>query len=465
MKKLTVFTTFVIAAFSLHAQDFPGYRAGNYTGVNGVFFNPANIADSRFRFDIGLFSVSTLVGNDQASFKLSTMAETFGGDGLTDQLLNGQGGPASALVSANIHGPSFMFNLNKKSAIAITTRGRVLANIVEIDGKLLNELGDNPSSSGFPYTIRSDNNMRVAMNAWSEIGASYARVFTDKNKHFLKGGATVKYLGGAGNAFVGVSKLNATLTQENIAQVPKVYLTNTTGRLEVGFGGINFSDFEPDKFLKMESSGFGADLGLVYEYRPSGLIGRDQNKYKFKVGVSLLDLGSITYQKDMQRSGSYDLGITGSEKLLVDSLGSVDLNDYNAFFKSKPQYFTPTTSNSETSYSVSLPTTLNIDLDYRLHKGFYVSASGMFSMVKKGGKLQNSMYYSTFNVTPRFESRVFGVFLPITYNELTQLNAGLSVRLGPLFVGSGSLLSAMIGDSKQADVHIGLRFGSLQKKK
>ncbi|MEI9957341.1 MAG: hypothetical protein WDM90_13855 [Ferruginibacter sp.] len=41
---------------------------------------------------------------------------------------------------------------------------------------------------------------------------------------------------------------------------------------------------------------------------------------------------------------------------------------------------------------------------------------------------------------------------------------GASFRFGPLYVGSGSVLSALLGNSKQADVHLGLRIGILQKK-
>ena len=62
------------------AQDFPGYRAGNYTGVNGVFFNPANLADSRYRFDFNLISVSSFVGNNQATFKLKNITQSFDAD-------------------------------------------------------------------------------------------------------------------------------------------------------------------------------------------------------------------------------------------------------------------------------------------------------------------------------------------------------------------------------------------------
>jgi hypothetical protein len=42
------------------------------------------------------------------------------------------------------------------------------------------------------------------------------------------------------------------------------------------------------------------------------------------------------------------------------------------------------------------------------------------------------------------------------------MNAGLSLRLGPLFIGSGSVLSALVGSSKQADVYVGFHFGRLK---
>ena len=50
-------------------------------------------------------------------------------------------------------------------------------------------------------------------------------------------------------------------------------------------------------------------------------------------------------------------------------------------------------------------------------------------------------------------------FMPLNQNELTNFNAGLSVRIGPFFIGSGSLLSAALGNSKQADFHFDTRAG------
>jgi hypothetical protein len=68
-------------------------------------------------------------------------------------------------------------------------------------------------------------------------------------------------------------------------------------------------------------------------------------------------------------------------------------------------------------------------------------------------------------LTPRYEGKAIGLYLPVTYNTLTQLTMGATLRLGPLFVGSGSILSALLSNSRQADFNLGLHIGVLKKKK
>src|SRR6185295_1100786 len=68
-------------------------------------------------------------------------------------------------------------------------------------------------------------------------------------------------------------------------------------------------------------------------------------------------------------------------------------------------------------------------------------------------------------LTPRWENSLFSVEVPMSYNELTQFNAGLALRAGAFFIGSGSVLSALVHDSRQADLHVGVHFGMQHKKK
>ena len=471
MKRFYVLSIFCITSLYAFSQDFTGYRAGNYTGVNGVFFNPANIADSRYRFDFNLFSMNSFVGNNQASFNVKNSLNTFDTDTLSNQIFGKNAGSSSGIISLDLHGPSLMFNTGKKVAVALTTRGRIMSNIVDVDGRLIDKIvNDVNGSADLPYTISSSNNMRMNVNAWTEFGLSLGGILADRNIHFLKGGVTLKYLAGVGNGYMNVDNLNGTIEWDQNNTEP--YLANTTGRLALGFGGINIADISRTEFTT-QSSGFGGDIGFVYEFRPdyedyklqSNSWRRDMNKYKLKIGVALLDVGGIRYDKDMQRSGAYSLNITGSERFYLDKLANASPDDFKDTLNSMPQFFTPDNSNSETSYMVSLPTTLHVDVDYHLSRGFYVNVATQFALTDNRTKTYNSHYYHAFTITPRFEGRALGIYLPVNYNELTSFNAGLSLRLGPVFVGSGSLFTALFGESKQADFHFGLRFGGLQKNK
>ena len=86
-----VFVLFCLAAMTLpgYSQIFPGYRTGNYTGVNGVFFNPAYIADSRYKWDVNLFAINGFVGTNQRGLRFSDITRSFNGDSLKSKLLRG----------------------------------------------------------------------------------------------------------------------------------------------------------------------------------------------------------------------------------------------------------------------------------------------------------------------------------------------------------------------------------------
>ncbi|HVF96976.1 MAG TPA: hypothetical protein VM871_06635, partial [Flavisolibacter sp.] len=151
MKVLATLALSVLLTTVSNAQDFSGYRTGNNTGVNGVFFNPANIADSRYRWDFTLFNVSAAIGNNKASFKLKDLARTIDGDSVKNKIFSEGAGNSSGFVSAVVTGPSVFFNLGKNSAIALTTRARVMSNIIDIDGKLARQIIDDvDNNAGLP---------------------------------------------------------------------------------------------------------------------------------------------------------------------------------------------------------------------------------------------------------------------------------------------------------------------------
>jgi len=443
---LCLLVTFHLSSFS---QDLAGLRTGNYTGVDGVFFNPANVAGSRYRWDVNIWSLNLLVGNDKASYSFRDLTHSLNGDTLKQRIAGAKSGTTSAMMNLDLLGPSFMLNIGK-NGFAFTTRLRVMENTKKMDGKLLNQfISENVGDPGLPYNFSTSGDNLISVNAWTEFGASFGRVLLDKGPHYFKGGITLKYLAGVANGYLQMSNLQGTLN----ADATGVYLSQTSGTVGVGFGGNSIDNIKNGHMGGLNSSGFGGDIGFVYEFRPL------PHGYLLRAGVALLDVGAISYKQDASRTGAYTTHITGAQRLYTGEFGEVD--NYKQFMDSHPQYFTAAPLGNGSGYSVSLPTTLHLDLDYHVLLGLYANLSSQFTLA--GNKPYNSSYYNAYTLTPRWESRRFGFYLPVNYNALTHFNAGFSARIGPFFFGSGSVLSAIFKDSKQADFFLGFRFGGLKK--
>jgi len=130
----------LLATLQGKGQDLSGLGTGNYAPLSGVNSNPANIADSRYRFDINLFSMEVMAG----------------------------------LAVVAVQGPSVMFGVGSKWGFAISTRARVVSNVRNLDSKLFDAVNKG-SSSGLAYTFSPGGDEVINVNAWSEIGVSVAR--------------------------------------------------------------------------------------------------------------------------------------------------------------------------------------------------------------------------------------------------------------------------------------------------
>lgn len=465
MRKIILFIALITFNVIGFAQSFPGYISGNYIGVNSVFSNPANIADSRYRWDINLISVHAGIGNNNASFKLDNIGDAFSGD--VDSILFGSSAKkTNAMANIDVFGPSFMFNAGKKTSVALTTRVRTLANIKDIDGQLIKSIDDNLSGS-LPLTLSSDANQKVVVNGWADFGLTLAQVLYSDKHHFLKGGITGKYLAGVANTYANITNFKGTADEDGFGDT---YIRDASGGVAIGISGVDVDNFEANDLLKFKSSGFGADVGLVYEYRPYGdaATAKFPNKYKYKIALSLMDMGSIKYTPDPTKTAAYSISISGAQKWYPGELQDSSLSgiknylDNNGDPAGSSPYFTSLGSSSA-SYKASLPTNLQASIDYNVHKNLFVGLAAQLNVAKKDNKYA-SYYNNSVTLTPRYEGRAFGIYLPLNYNELTDFNAGVSLRFGPVFLGSGSVLTALFDKSKQADVHFGIRFGGLKKK-
>ncbi len=457
MKRIIVLF-FICSFFALANGQTTAYRGGNYTGIYGVFENPASIVSNPRNWDVNLFSIRTTLANDKVSVGLGDLNKDF-----EEELFEGKGQELSGFVNVEVVGPSFMFKVAPKHAIAFTSRARILGNIGTLDTKLAQAIKDAKNISSLPYTF-SCGNQRVALNAWSEIGVSWGGVLWEKENHLLKLGATLKYLRGVGNSFTNFKDLRATLNadMDSNNRELKPYLSDGRGEFLLENSGVDLFDenFEAGDLRSKNGSGVGFDLGVVYEYRNNKVdstvwCGKCLNKgYKFKIAASLVDLGRIKYDAIAANSYHYKLSIAQSEKFYLENF-SGSVKEIEKALEASPYAIKETI---DENYSPSLPTTFNLVADYYWGKHFFTEVAARLSLVDES-KPENAYLYNSFTFVPRFEGTYWGIALPLNYNEISEFNAGLTLRMGPLMIGSGSAITSLLSEGKQADLFVGIRFG------
>lgn len=273
-----------------NAQSFIGYTSDNYSGLHGVALNPANIVNSKFRTEINLVSASSTFNND---YFVADFNELFSGEDFDDSRTEPKDNN-NFTISADVMGPSFMLNLSPKSSIGIITRGRVFSNVNELSGVLFENVEDNFDDNS-DFTIEEDN-FTITTHGWAEFGIAYGHVLLDNNQHYLKGGATIKYLRGFGNAYTIGSNLlvdyNANTFINGDGQI------TSTGTIQYGSSNAFSADGDGDFKLEDNAQGLGADLGFIYEWRkdPLDIDNMSNAAYKLKLGISITDIGSINYK-------------------------------------------------------------------------------------------------------------------------------------------------------------------------
>lgn len=451
----------ILPLFSIgaQAQDYLGYTTGNYSGVSSLTYNPAGIVDSRFKVDIALTGANVYVGNNYVGVDKIALfnPKYFNDEDFADKYLLRSTNKKSyaGYVNASIQLPSALITLTKNDAIAISGRIRSVTNINGLEQPIMDLVWE--SLKYQPNWDQTFTNKRVEAqtNTWAEYGISYGRVLYNKGQHFLKGGITVKLLQGLGSAHMFATDVSYKFENADTVDIAKADV-NYGHSDNLIFDTNNGNDFKYE-FVANPTVGF--DFGFEYEWRPKyadyqyemdgkkGLWRRDKNKYKLKVGFSVLDLGSIKYTKS-PNSRNFTANV---EDLPTSSFDNV--KDIQSFDSTLNSLFTNTEDKG--SYRMGLPAAISFQVDWNIWKGLYLNFSPFISLTPGTSNPHKSRVWNNYALTPRYELKWFGVYLPNAYNTLSGFNSGISLRLGPVIIGSGTLFSSLGKKAvRETDVHV-----------
>ncbi len=433
---------------TITGQSYIGFTSENYSGIHGAIANPAMIVDSRYKVDANLGSLSAFGGSDGVGFDLLSLA--------TDEAYNLRRDAEFSTREENfvygnidVMGPSVLFNITPKHAIGLTTRVRGFANINKVNGELFQNAW-NKFNDVENFDIE-EGDFNVTVHAWTEVGITIGAIIADQGKHFIKAGATLKYLRGLGAGTIDGLDVNASFRNDNAG----VNSLTSSGELTYVLSEGYYIEEQLD-YSKAPST-IGADIGFVYEWRPeheryytedaegNRVSMRDKNKYRFRAGISLTDIGAtMGYNSATLRN--YDLNTT------------IDANELNrGGIENRLDEFYLNTDVQDNDVKIFFPTAAHINLDWHLKKRYYLNVNTDLSL-RNADKIRSNRAMSSFSVAPRYESKWISVYTPVSFRQQGDFAFGMGLRAGPLFVGSGSVFSNLINKaSKTTDVYMGLK--------
>ncbi|MGB3799346.1 MAG: DUF5723 family protein [Lewinella sp.] len=424
-----------------NAQSYFGLRSDNYAGIHGVLLNPAELGNSRTSFELNLASASVLVSNDYLTVDLSSdllddpeifWEESVVRNPQSDNRLNG---------TVDIVGPSLMFRAGKKAGLAFSTRVRGLYQVNNFSGQLLEGVRSNfDAFDAFNFDM---SNQTSFLHTYLEAGFSYGTVMIEGLQSQLKIGGTVKYLQGLGASY----SASQSLVGDYDGDRDRVNLDG-----DFLYGSTTNYDYEEIEFGDL-TSGFGFDIGVAYEWWSERLPDSPYlPAYRFKVAASITDIGSIGYESAEQVS-----------YLVSGSLRADEVEGEGVEYILEGNY---DGAESTTTIDAGLPTSLNLMADYRVTGKLYVSAILNKSLRGKED-LNVSSFPTMVAITPRFQTKAFGLYTPIVFGGHSGPTIGAGLRLWMLTIGSGSLLTDLVmGDSPYStDVYVGVKLPFYRRSK
>lgn len=473
----------ICVSFSISAQNYLGVQSSNYAGVMGTDIQPASFVDGRFVFDLNLASFNFNLYTNAGAFDTKDMPKWWVKSFSDQTIYESWAKPDSTFAdryfvkrydansskllgiynNTQIDVLNFMFHIKPTIAVGFSAKMRSITNIDNIDPKLA-VLAENELDYANLWKVQlNEELLSVNHLTWLEYGINYAQVLKDDNEHFMKVGGRLKYLSGLAAGYLWTDNFQYKLENADTSMVLQ-------GDFDYGYSG-NIDDMGNSTGFPKQASkfGLGLDLGFVYEWRPdwkeykydmdgeTNLWRRDQEKYKIRAGVSIVDIGGMKFQKgglsrnfSVNSNSLFDLHVFDQDTSLADMDGTID-----SLITNSPDW--TSSENTASTFFMKTPTALSLQFDYHIWKWFYVNTTGVINLLSK--KSGNHVHVANqWSITPSFDYAWFGLHIPVSINSYSGFKAGVATRLGPLTLGMTDFKTLFAtGQVRGAEFFAGLR--------
>lgn len=422
-------------------QNAFGTLHGNYTPTNSVYVNPSSMLDAKVWLDINIVGAGAYVNNnlvyleDQSWFRLMRdLNQVRKGELSEDELPNendigfNQGRQNYHVYNRNfVTGPSAVWSQGDFAAgLALGVRSYTAVRRVPSYVGLYIENGvtDYTPQHDIDYSIE---NLRVGSLQFGEIKGSFAYTFLKRRRDMFMGGISLSKFVSVAGAAANVYNFDFNVDNDSLAVL---YDVQTDAM------------YTPNPRMNWKA-GMGVDLGFTYQkmlgeassyYPNSPKMGCTSLPYKYKIGVSIIDIGSLKFDPEDVQFAGYDF-----DNYTWERYAQQEFNEDNPLDLFAALEDDITEGQVKKPNKIRLPTYFSAQFDYNVWASrFYVNAT-LIQGAPIGKRKFGIRHANSLSVTPRFETYWFEAALPISLYEYQYPQLGLSLRLGPLSIGTDKL--------------------------
>ena len=335
--------------------------------------------------------------------------------------------------------------------------------------------------------------MRSVQHIFGDYALIYAVEIMNRGPHFMKIGGSLKFLQGIAAAYVQSDSLFFYYDDDSGPNGHSISWNSpyVRGGLSGNWGyydNSNSFDYSMNYQITDKPS-VGFDLGFVYEFRPRFKqymynvdgkryrVRKDKTKYLFKVGVSILDVGRLKYQK---MDNSFNMSVTSTQDYLRrydNQDNSIPSSTYwmdvrkSSFSYLRYTEFVDTLYNrylngqgvekdeSDPGYfKMKLPTSVSFQADWKVYRRYFLNFTSFTALTESFSKNPNSHYISIYSLTARYENKWITVAVPATLNQYKKIDVGLGIRTPFFYIGINNFLSSMFKDRHSLNIYFGAKF-------
>jgi hypothetical protein len=419
---------FLFSIAFCYSQESQGISNSNYVPTTSVWLNPASIADTRTWIDINIAGLSFFALNNHEVIRKSNFVS---GNYQNEEDLEYKGLKYASMDLA-IEGPGITY------AKGINTYGVAFRNRTQLDFRgipdhlshyLHDRFVNSELNEFYEDQLLTIRDMDLNVLQWSEVNFSLGHILMTNNKNQMNAGVTLKTIWAA-NHF----GLKVDYTEYDIDNPSELEITNFKGEYGVGPSSRGYN-------------GLGFDFGFTYKklfrstrlHKPHTLRNRCKiAHYRYKVGLSLLDVGSAKFKNKAVRASLNDVSGDLSE---VNSVAPGDFgeitpildgvfdNDLSKVFK-------------EDKYNVGLPTALAFQFDYFFKHNIFLA----FNLNQAFGKSAGfgTKRLSSLSLIPRYEKERFEFSFPVTLVNYQEPQIGFAIRAKYVIIGMEKIESLFL---------------------